>query len=178
MTNESPLQYEAWIEDAFRGVVKKALRFVQDHGLPGDHHFYITFETKNNGVSLSKWIIDQYPEEMTVVLQHQYTDLQVEDDYVHLTLTFNGKQETLVIPFLAITSFADPSVNFGLQIKTTTDLKQEDKYANNSKAEQNKENIEQISQKDDAAFNKKHNEGNVVSESKIGEVIALDKFRK
>lgn len=113
------------VEGALRGVVQSALQTVAERGLPGDHHFYITFRTHGDGVSIPSRLRDQYPEEMTIVLQYQYHDLTVADDGFGVTLSFNNRQERLEIPYAAITTFADPSVNFALQFQPIGDVIEE-----------------------------------------------------
>lgn len=118
-SNENdPIRYDRWIEDALRSVIGQALSHTAKHGLAGEHHFYITFRTDTGLVSMPDFLKAQHPEEMTIVLQHQYEDLLVEDDSFFVTLRFNGKPERLHVPFTEITGFTDPSVNFGLQLKT------------------------------------------------------------
>jgi hypothetical protein len=115
---EESLRYDLWIEEALRAVIRRALAHAVSEGLPGDHHFYITFRTGDDGVGLPRYLKAQYPEEMTIVLQHQYRDLRVDDDGFQVTLRFRGKPERLTVPFKTVTAFHDPSVNFGLQLKT------------------------------------------------------------
>ena len=102
------------VEAALRAVVRQALGEVAKSGLPGEHHFYITFRTSYPGVQLPEYLKTRYPVEMTIVLQFQFYDLQVDDSSMSVTLTFNNAPERLVIPLQAITVFADPSVNFAL----------------------------------------------------------------
>jgi hypothetical protein len=109
------LEYQKLVENAMRTVVREALRLIDDTGLPGAHHFYITFRTQDDGVEISDQVAAQYPDEMTIVLEHQFWDLEITDDQFGVTLSFGGKQERLVVPFAAITAFVDPSVKFGLQ---------------------------------------------------------------
>jgi hypothetical protein len=109
------LEYHRLMERAVRGVVREALTLVAEHGLPGLHHFYISFRTRAPGVTLPDSLLRQYPEEMTIVLEHQFWDLDVTDETFAVSLSFSGAQERLVIPFDAITGFVDPSVKFGLQ---------------------------------------------------------------
>ena len=111
------MQYQKKLDQALRGVVRAALIEAATDGLPGDHHFYITFRTKAPGVNISNALHAQYEDEMTIVLQHQFWDLILEDDRFMVTLSFNDIQERLIVPYLAIKAFADPSVNFGLQLK-------------------------------------------------------------
>ncbi len=109
------LEYPKLVENAMRTVVREALRLIGDTGLPGMHHFYITFRTRDRGVEISKRVAAQYPDEMTIVLEHQFWDLEVTETQFGVTLSFGGTRERLVIPFAAITAFVDPSVKFGLQ---------------------------------------------------------------
>src|SRR5260370_40756907 len=103
--------------DALRGVLRRVLADAAEHGLPGEHHFFITFLSTAEGVKLSPPLLAQYSEEMTVILQHQFWDLVVTDDRFEVGLSFGGIPERLVIPFNAIKSFFDPSVQFGLQFE-------------------------------------------------------------
>ncbi len=115
------LRYDALTQNAMRGVVREVLRGAEKDGLPGDHHFFITFVTNNPGVEISDALIGRYPTEMTIVLQHQYWGLEVDDDKFCVSLTFNKVPERLVIPFSAIRGFYDPSVQFGLQFPVETE---------------------------------------------------------
>jgi len=116
---ESWLRYDRMVEHALRSVVRKALAEAAQRGLPGEHHFYITFHTDRAGVGIADWLRQQYPQEMTIVLQHQFWDLLVEEERFAVTLSFGGRHERLDIPFAAITAFADPSVKFGLQFEAS-----------------------------------------------------------
>lgn len=111
------LRYDKMVEEALRGVVRESLAFAAEHGLPGDHHFYITFRTHLPGVAVPDYARARHPDEMTIVLQHQFWDLDVDETGFSVTLSFSGKSERLVIPFDAITGFADPSAKFGLQFQ-------------------------------------------------------------
>jgi hypothetical protein len=114
----SLLPYEGWLEEAQRQVVVRALAFAAEQGLPGDHHFYVTFRTHYAGVHIPARLMAQYPEEMTIVLQHQYWDLKIdEDDVLTVGLSFSGIPSTLVIPVGAIIGFADPHARFGLRMQ-------------------------------------------------------------
>jgi hypothetical protein len=151
----SELPYDRWLEDALRGVIRRALTHTAEYGLPGAHHFYITFATGAEGVELPSELRTKYPEEMTIVLQHQFWDLTVQHDLVSVTLKFQGRPSRLVIPLSAITAFGDPSVNFGLQLKT---LSAEDEERRGGGARETAERAE--------------------GERASGQVIALDTFRK
>jgi hypothetical protein len=105
------------VEQALRGVVREALRKVARDGLPGNHHFYITCRTGAEGVELPPFLRERFPEEITLVLQHQFWDLAVGDETFSVSLSFSGKTERLRIPFEAVTGFVDPSIDFGLQFK-------------------------------------------------------------
>src|SRR5947209_7587092 len=109
------IRYDVLARDALRGVLRRVLTDAAEHGLPGEHHFFITFVSTAEGVKLSPRLLAQYPEEMTVILQHQFWDLVVTDDRFEVGLSFGGIPERLVVPFSAIKSFFDPSVQFGLQ---------------------------------------------------------------
>jgi uncharacterized protein len=109
------IDYEALQQEALRGVVRAVLTGVAKSGLPGDHHFFISFDTGAPGVSMSKRLKEKYPTEMTIVLQHRFWDLQVTDERFEVKLSFDGIPERLVVPFGALKVFFDPSVRFGLQ---------------------------------------------------------------
>ncbi|MGY8661654.1 ClpXP protease specificity-enhancing factor SspB [Bradyrhizobium sp. UFLA05-109] len=113
------IRYDVLARDALRGVLRKVLSDAAAHGLPGEHHFFITFVSKAEGVKLSPRLLAQYPDEMTIILQHQFWDLTVLDDRFEVGLSFGGIPERLVVPFSAIKSFLDPSVKFGLQFDTS-----------------------------------------------------------
>lgn len=111
------MHYDEMAQEALRGVIRKALEVAKNEGLPGEHHFYISFRTRAPGVSISEKLLSQYPEEMTIVLQHQFWDLDVREDGFSVVLTFNKIPETLVVPYSAVHAFFDPSVQFGLQFE-------------------------------------------------------------
>ncbi len=111
------LGYDRMMERAVRGVVREALAVAASRGLPGAHHFYITFKTRAPGVTIPDHLLAKYPEEMTIVLEHQFWDLEVTEDSFSVTLSFGNKPARLTIPFAAVSTFADPSVQFGLQFK-------------------------------------------------------------
>jgi hypothetical protein len=115
---EDLIRYDILAQDALRGVVRKVLSEVSRTGLPGEHHFYISFLTRAPGVRISTRLLSQYPEEMTIVLQHQYWDLTVTEHAFEVGLSFNGVPERLLVPFSALKGFLDPSVQFGLQFET------------------------------------------------------------
>ena len=107
--------YDALVDDALRSVVRRVLTQVADKGLPGSHHFYISFRSTDPGVMLPDYLRAKYPEEMTIVLQHQYWDLIIGPDSFEVTVSFNKQQERIKVPFSALSAFVDPSVRFGLQ---------------------------------------------------------------
>lgn len=115
------LRYDKMVEAALRGVVREALARTAANGLPGAHHFYITFRTRFPGLGLPDELARQYPEEMTIVLEHQFWELEVGEQSFSVTLSFQNRPERLTIPFEAITAFADPAVKFGLQFQPATD---------------------------------------------------------
>src|ERR1700751_5696851 len=111
------IRYDVLARDALRGVLRRVLADAAEHGLPGDHHFFITFLSTAEGVKLSSRLLAQYPDEMTIILQHQFWDLVVDGDRFEVGLSCGGIPERLVVPFAAIKSFFDPSVQFGLQFE-------------------------------------------------------------
>jgi hypothetical protein len=116
---ESLLPYDEWTEAALRGVVARAVAHVAEHGLPGEHHFYITFRTDHPGVVIPPRLRAKYPQEMTIVLQHQFWDLKMDQEAELITvgLSFGGVPASLAIPLEAVTAFADPYVRYGLRFR-------------------------------------------------------------
>ena len=110
--------YQALTNSALRGVVRDALRRIEKSGLIGAHHFYLTFKTHAEGVDIPDFLKEQYPDEMTIIIQHQYWALKVKEDYFEVTLTFKKLPAPLHIPFNALTAFFDPGVQFGLQFRS------------------------------------------------------------
>ena len=163
------LRYDRMVEDALRGVVRRALTEVASSGLPGDHHFYLTFRTVEPGVHIAPPLRGQYPKEMTIVLQHQFWGLEIGAEKFEVTLSFDAKHERLVVPFPAITAFVDPSVQFGLQFPGATAV---DAPAEAASAPATTEPVA----KDDKA---KPAAGEAKADAKgDGRVVALDAFRK
>jgi len=121
--NEQPemaqdlFDYPKMVETALRGVMREALARTSREGLPGDHHFYVTFRTRAPGVAIPKYLLARYPDELTIVLQHQFRTLEVGEEAFSVNLSFQSRSERLRIPFAAVTTFADPSVNFGLKFE-------------------------------------------------------------
>ena len=157
--SEDLLRYDLMIEAALRDVVRETVETVARDGLPGEHHFYITFLTKFPGVKVPEYLKKQYPDEMTIVLQYQFFGLKIEDDAIHVTLSFNNVKESLVVPIESITTFADPSVNFALQFQTGNGDDDDGDDGDDGETAP-------------AA------EGDKQEPEKRGEVISLDKFRK
>ncbi len=119
------IRYDLLTQQALRAVVRRVLSDVAKTGaLPGEHHFYVTFDTRASGVKLSTRMREQYPEEMTIVLQHQFWDMAVTEAHFEVALSFNGVSEKLHVPFEAVKGFFDPSVQFGLQFETVTETKE------------------------------------------------------
>ncbi len=159
------LRYDRMVEDALRGVVKSAVQEVIEHGLPGDHHFYITFLTDYPGVKIPDYLRERYPGEMTIVLQYQFSDLSIKDDVMNVTLSFNNVPEKLKVPLAAISIFADPSVNFALQFQPMGDALEDADLAILDELEENGP---------DDGGKPKGGKG----KKQTGEVVSLDKFRK
>ena len=160
--DEDILRYDRMVEAALRGVVKSSIREVIKYGLPGDHHFYITFITTYEGVDIPEYLMERYPGEMTIVLQYQFSDLEVDDEFLKVTLSFNSVPERLIIPLNSISIFADPSVNFALQFQPMDDeLSDED-----------------LSMFEDDGPDDDGSGGGSGKGDKTGEVVSLDKFRK
>ena len=160
---ENALRYDQWVEQALRDVIRRALTYAAREGLPGDHHFYITFITGGTGVSIADFLRTEYPQEMTIVLQHQFWDLIVDDDGFEVTLSFNNRNQRLRIPFAAVTAFADPAINFALQLKPMNGVSEEAAAAEPAVAAVPPPEPEVEPPPD---------------EDKKGEVITLDAFRK
>ena len=116
--------YQALTDQALRGVVRDALRRIEKSGLIGAHHFYLTFKTHAEGVDIPDFLKEQYPDEMTIIIQHQYWALKVKEDHFEVTLTFKKLPAPLHIPFSALTAFFDPGVQFGLQFRSEGEAKQ------------------------------------------------------
>jgi len=123
------LRYHKMFEDALRQMMRQSLQSIVPHGLPGEHHFVITFRTDHPDVVMPGYLRNRYPDEMIIVLQHQFWNLEVDEESFSVSLTFSNKLETLVIPFAAVVTFTDPSVRFGLQFDTGEGGTQEDEEA-------------------------------------------------
>lgn len=161
---EDQIGYDEIIENAMRSVIYQTLKKIDKKGLPGKHYFIITFMTKFPGVSISKALQEKYFEEMTIAIQYQYKDLVVEDDFFKISLSFAGKYEKLTIPYKAVTSFADPSMNFAL--KFSMNYNELDEVGLEEGLESNKINKNSANDKSE----------DVVDLS--AKVVSLDAFRK
>jgi len=125
----SIIDYDLMIEELKQDIVRKSLKYVTNDQIPGNHHFYISFITSDPNLIISKRLLDRYPKEITIVLQHQFRNLIVKDDYFKVTLHFDGIEEQIQVPYKAILSFSDPSMKFFLHFKQrksqTTQIKKE-----------------------------------------------------
>lgn len=146
------IDYGALMHQAMRGLIQRVLQNVARDGLPGDHHFFITFDTMHPDVEIADWLSDRFPEEMTVVMQHWFENLDVADEGFAVTLNFGDQPEPLYIPYDAIRTFVDPSVEFGLRFETPESEEEDSPEA---------EPVEEPS-----------------ADSGAGEVVSLDSFRK
>jgi len=166
------IRYDLLTQQALRGVVRSILTDTAKKGLPGDHHFYISFDTRADGVRLSDRLRAQYPDEMTIILQHQFWGLKVKEEQFEVALTFRKLPATLVIPFAALTAFFDPGVQFGLQFKG---MEGEAKAGGPTQvsppqpaAEQNQAKTDETAPAEEAAE----------KPAAPAEVVSLDSFRK
>lgn len=171
--NQDLIGYDEIIENSMRTVIYETLKKIEVKGLPGSHYFIISFSTKYPGVKVSKAIQDKYSEEMTIVVQHQYQNLKVTQDHFEISLSFSGKFEKLLVPYSAVTSFADPSMNFGLKFSVSLE-------------DMEGAEVSVIDPKDHANKNKLAIDGvkgkkTSKSKSKVDlseKIISLDQFRK
>ena len=129
------IDYGTLMHRALRGLIQSVLADVAENGLPGAHHFFITFDTTDPGVELADWLRDRYPTEMTVVVQHWFENLVVTEDGFTITLNFGDQPEPMVIPFDAVRTFVDPSVEFGLRFESQESTDDEDEEDNESDIE-------------------------------------------
>ena len=114
-SGESLVPYQEMMQRALRGVMRDALALAEEQGLPGNHHYYVSFLTRHDGVTIPDRLRARYPDEMTIVLQHRFWGLETSEDGFSVTLSFDGKSERLTVPFEAVTAFVDPAVDFGLR---------------------------------------------------------------
>ena len=155
------LDYGSLMHRAMRGLIFNVLEQVRDHGLPGNHHFFITFDTTHPDVQLADWLKDRYPEEMTVVIQHWFDNLEVREDGFSITLNFGDQPEPIHIPFDAIQTFVDPSVEFGLRFEN-----------------QDMDEIEDEAEADEAEPSAEATETSDEAPRQEAEVVSLDQFRR
>jgi hypothetical protein len=177
--NEEPLSYEKWVEEALRVVIKRALEQTVLNGLLGDHHFFITFLTGQADVKIPAHLRSEHPEEMTIVLQHQFNDLDVTDVGFSVSLSFGGRLCHLQVPYSSIVTFADPAVNFVLQLKMAE--KNIEVTENTSISSENAAAVGILSDLPSPEGKKAHvsmDDDSDKKDDKMGEVIALDTFRK
>jgi hypothetical protein len=168
------IRYDVLARDALRGVLRRVLTDAAEHGLPGEHHFFITFQSTAEGVKLSPRLLAQYPEEMTVILQHQFWDLVVTDDRFEVGLSFGGIPERLVVPFHSIKSFFDPSVQFGLQFEPADAAPNEAPATNAPAAPAPSAVTSAVPVSAPAA----ESTGELAKPGEGAEVVRLDRFRK
>jgi hypothetical protein len=157
------IDYGNLMHSAMRGLIQHVLKDVRDNGLPGAHHFFITFDTRHPDAELAEWLRDRYPNEMTVVMQHWFDNLVVEDDFFAVTLNFGDQPEHLSIPYDAILTFVDPSVEFGLRFESHDD-------------EEDDEDDAEIAPFTDVSDDEI--EADEDEEKSEAEVVSLDSFRK
>ena len=155
------LDYGSLMHRAMRGLIFNVLEQVRDHGLPGNHHFFITFDTTHPDVQLADWLKDRYPAEMTVVIQHWFDNLVVREDGFSITLNFGDQPEPIQIPFDAIQTFVDPSVEFGLRFEN-----------------QDMDEIEDEAEADEAGPSAEATETSDEAPRQEAEVVSLDQFRR
>jgi hypothetical protein len=160
------IDYGDLIDDAMHAIVKKVLERVVKEGLPGNHHFFISFLTQYPGADVSEALLEKYPEEMTIVIQHQFDDLTVDEEKFSVVLSFDNVKERIVIPFDALTAFADPSVKFGLQFRPHED-------------ETMDERIQLLEQEEEAKQAKTSTKSSAKKPTKKSDnVVSMDTFRK
>jgi len=159
------IDYGNLMHRAMRSLIQNVLTDVAKDGLPGEHHFFITFDTMHPDVEIADWLSDRYPDEMTVVVQHWFDNLEVTDEGFSITLNFGENPEPLYIPYDAIQTFVDPSVEFGLRFETQEDDKEDDGDADVL------EIVAQEAPMDEMAEDP-------APERKEADVVSLDQFRK
>lgn len=166
------IDYGNLMHNAMRGLIRQVLENVRKEGLPGDHHFFITFDTMHPDVELADWLSDRYPEEMTVVIQHWFDNLEVNEDSFSITLNFGDSPEPLFIPYDAIRTFVDPSVEFGLRFETqeADDDIEEDDDIEISSSDVSEFATTPISTSDEKSASE--------DKPKEAEIVSLDQFRK
>ncbi len=165
------------MHDAMRSLIRTVLDDVAANGLPGQHHFFINFNTRHSDAELADWMHDRFPEDMTIVLQHWFADLEVGEDGFNVTLNFGDTPEPMYVPFDAINTFVDPSVEFGLRFETQDS---EDHHANLHLAGEDDDvsGVDEADQVDAGPVDDETGEDTVEEASKDAEVVSLDSFRK
>ena len=153
--NENLIDYDKIVEDALRVVVKKSLEIINEKGIPGDHHFYISFDSTYKGIKVPNELKSSEDNEIKIILQHQFWNLKIDDIKFSVTLSFNGQKKDIIVPFNSIVSFSDPSVGFSLQFKKNS--VKEDSFK------------ERINQPEDSIKNTK--------QKNKAEILSLDAFR-
>lgn len=165
----STIDYGNLMHRAMRGLIQKVLSDIAENGLPGEHHFFITFDTMHPDVEIADWLSDRYPGEMTVVIQHWFDNLEVTDEGFSITLNFGENPEPLYIPYDSIQTFVDPSVEFGLRFETQSEDDDDD--------HDDSENVEMIPEAPMQEMVEPEPEEQA-SERKDADVVSLDQFRK
>lgn len=168
------IDYGNLMHEAMRGLIRKVLQDVCDNGLPGAHHFFITFDTSHPDAELADWLSDRYPGEMTVVMQHWYDKLVVSDDGFSVTLNFGDAPEPLYIPYDAIKTFVDPSVEFGLRFETQEPDDDEGAATKRPKAP----GVPLARSKTSKTSEKAPADRKASEKAKDAEIVSLDSFRK
>jgi hypothetical protein len=175
------IRYDLLAQEALRGVVRHVLADAAKNGLPGDHHFYISFDTGADGVRISPRLREQYPDEITIILQHQFWDLNVTDDSFEVGLSFGGVPERLVVPFAAIKGFFDPSVQFGLQFETIEPGADAATASDSNTAEgaaSRPKTTSSSSKRPEPENRQPTDTPSEAADKPMGEVVRLDRFRK
>ncbi|WP_339766512.1 ClpXP protease specificity-enhancing factor SspB [uncultured Pseudosulfitobacter sp.] len=165
------IDYGNLMHDAMRGLIRKVLQDVADNGLPGAHHFFITFDTSHPDAELADWLSDRYPGEMTVVMQHWYDKLEVTDDGFSITLNFGDAPEPLYIPYDAIKTFVDPSVEFGLRFESQDTTDSDDLVVKTPEQDKHEVVPAPVAHTD-------HTDAKKTPGKKDADVVSLDSFRK
>lgn len=163
------IDYANLMHDAMRGLIQKVLQGIAKDGLPGEHHFFISFDTNNPDVEIADWLSDRYPDEMTIVIQHWFDNLNITDDGFSITLNFGDNPEPLYIPYGAILTFVDPSVEFGLRFEA----EDQDEQASRIHEVPSEE-----ATVDEACEAPMHENAVEEIEAKDAEIVSLDSFRK
>ena len=175
------LRYDMMVENALRGVVREALAVAAERGLPGAHHFYITFRTDMPNVEIPDFLKGQYPHEMTIVLEHQFWGLEVDERQFSVTLSFRNLPQRLTIPFAAVTAFSDPSVKFGLEFRLDSERQAAADGQGLAKLLESEWGGDPVSALPAESSVPEKGSGEDVAakgDDKTGEVVKLDLFRK